>query len=62
MKMLAQLVLERPIYLVADEVYEHIYQAKRDLFCSLLSESRFEYVPSAGTYFQLVDYSAVSSE
>jgi methionine aminotransferase len=38
------------------------YQAKRDLFCSLLSESAFEVVPAAGTYFQLLDYSGWSNE
>lgn len=36
------------------------YQKKRDLFCSLLSNSRFKLTPSAGTYFQVVDYSAIS--
>lgn len=36
------------------------YQQKRDLFCSLMSNSRFTFTPSAGTYFQLVDYSAIS--
>lgn len=38
------------------------YQAKRDLFCSLLEGSPFEVVPSAGTYFQLLDYSGWSNE
>ena len=38
------------------------YQAKRDLFCGLLSSSPFEVVPSAGTYFQLIDYSQWSNE
>lgn len=36
------------------------YQQKRDLFCSLISNSRFKFTPSAGTYFQVVDYSAIS--
>jgi len=35
------------------------YQAKRDLFCDLLADSRFVFTPAAGTYFQLVDYSAI---
>ncbi|MET1078759.1 MAG: pyridoxal phosphate-dependent aminotransferase [Pseudomonas sp.] len=35
------------------------YQAKRDLFCELLAPSRFRFTPTAGTYFQLVDYSAI---
>jgi methionine aminotransferase len=38
------------------------YQAKRDLFNDLLTESRFKIVPSKGTYFQLLDFSAISSE
>lgn len=36
------------------------FQSKRDFFASLLRESRFEVLPSYGTYFQLLDYSAVS--
>lgn len=36
------------------------YQAKRDLFRDGLAKSRFRLLPSAGTYFQCVDYSAVS--
>lgn len=35
------------------------YQAKRDLFCDLLADSRFSFTRAAGTYFQLVDYSAI---
>jgi methionine aminotransferase len=38
------------------------YQAKRDLFCDLLAGSRFSATPSAGTYFQLLDYSNYSNE
>lgn len=38
------------------------YQAKRDLFCSALEGSRFRLQESAGTYFQLLDYSAISEE
>ncbi|MEQ8486127.1 MAG: pyridoxal phosphate-dependent aminotransferase [Pseudomonadales bacterium] len=38
------------------------YQRKRDLFCKLVAGSRFTLVPSAGTYFQLLDYSAISDE
>ncbi len=35
------------------------YQAKRDLFCDLLADSRLCFERAAGTYFQLVDYSAI---
>ena len=38
------------------------YRAKRDLFCDLLAPSKFKIKPSAGTYFQLLDYSEVSDE
>ncbi|TWH76490.1 methionine aminotransferase [Azomonas agilis] len=35
------------------------YQQKRDLFCQQLAHSRFKFVPTAGTYFQIADYSAI---
>jgi methionine aminotransferase len=38
------------------------YQQKRDLFLSLLSGSRWRPVASHGTYFQLLDYSAITNE
>jgi methionine aminotransferase len=38
------------------------YQRKRDLFLSLLEGTRFRPLPSRGTFFQLVDYSAISDE
>ena len=37
------------------------YQHKRDLFCQALAGSRFRLRPSAGTYFQLLDYGSISS-
>ena len=36
------------------------YQQKRDLFCELLEPTGFSLKPSAGTYFQLADYTAIS--
>ncbi len=36
------------------------YQAKRDLFNSAMASSGFKLRPSAGTYFQLADYSTLS--
>jgi methionine aminotransferase len=36
------------------------YQQKRDLFRSLMSESRFKLMPCEGTYFQIADYSEIS--
>lgn len=38
------------------------FQKKRDLIKSALSASRLEILPSNGTYFQLVNYSAISDE
>jgi methionine aminotransferase len=38
------------------------YQKKRDLFFSLIKNSRFKLLPCQGTYFQLADYSAISNE
>lgn len=37
------------------------YQRRRDLFCAALANSRFTLQPSAGSYFQLLDYSAISA-
>jgi methionine aminotransferase len=37
------------------------YQRKRDLFRDGLEASRFRLLPSDGTYFQCVDYSAIST-
>jgi methionine aminotransferase len=36
------------------------YQRKRDHFAALLRDTRLRFAPAASTYFQLVDYSAVS--
>ena len=36
------------------------YQHKRDLFRTGLADSRFRLLPSEGSYFQCVDYSAIS--
>ena len=56
---------------LADYMAEHpehveelpaFYQTKRDLFCDLLAGSRFTFTRAAGTYFQLVDYSAIRSD
>ena len=38
------------------------YQKKRDRFLELIKGSRFKYLPAAGTYFQLLDYSDITSE
>lgn len=38
------------------------YQQKRDLFLSLLKNSRFDFIPSKGTYFQLLNFSKITNE
>ena len=38
------------------------YQAKRDLFLRLIDGSRFRPLPCRGTYFQMLDYSAITDE
>lgn len=38
------------------------YQAKRDQFRALIAPSKFKLLPVKGAYFQLVDYSAISSQ
>jgi methionine aminotransferase len=55
----ADFMAEQPDYPATLPVF---YQAKRDLFCRALAESRFTLKPSAGTYFQLLDYSAISQD
>ena len=50
-------------YLTNPEPYlglSAFYQAKRDLFRTGLAATRLRVLPSEGTYFQCVDYSAVS--
>jgi methionine aminotransferase len=57
-------------YAIADfisnkENYLHLgtfYQEKRDLFAKGLKDSRFKVLPVHGTYFQLLDYSAISGK
>ncbi|MDR0209135.1 MAG: pyridoxal phosphate-dependent aminotransferase [Pseudomonas putida] len=53
---LADYMAEHPQHL--DEL-PGFYQAKRDLFCDLLQDSRFTFTRTPGTYFQLVDYSQI---
>jgi len=37
-------------------------QEKRDFFIDVMKNSKFKPIPSSGTYFQLMDYSAISKE
>jgi len=38
------------------------YQARRDRFLALLEGSRFRPLPCRGTYFQILDYSAITRD
>jgi methionine aminotransferase len=38
------------------------FQRKRDLFLEAIAPSRFSFTPTLGTYFQLLDYSAITNE
>jgi len=38
------------------------YQKKRDLFLNLIKDSRFEFEPSEGTYFQVLNYKKITLE
>ncbi|MFD1062901.1 methionine aminotransferase [Winogradskyella litorisediminis] len=38
------------------------FQQKRDLFLSLIKNSKFKFTPSKGTYFQVLDYSDITDE
>lgn len=52
-------------YMSNPENYLHLgefYQQKRDYFVERVQSSRFKIIPSYGTYFQLLDYSAISDE
>ncbi|MBO6632380.1 MAG: aminotransferase class I/II-fold pyridoxal phosphate-dependent enzyme, partial [Psychroserpens sp.] len=36
------------------------YQEKRDRFLELIKDSRFEFLPSKGTYFQVLSYAKIT--
>lgn len=52
-------------YIQDKTTYEDLgffYQKKRDYFADLIKDSKFKILPSYGTYFQLLDYSNISTE
>lgn len=52
-------------YLQSPKHYENLsyfYQEKRDTFLNLIKDSRFKFSPSQGTYFQVLDFSEITSE
>jgi methionine aminotransferase len=54
----AQFMKNKDVYLNLSD----FYQEKRDKFLSLIKNSRFKALPCRGTYFQMLDYSAISDE
>ncbi len=40
----------------------NFYEQKRDLFLSLIKDTRFEFTPSKGTYFQLLNFKNITDE
>jgi methionine aminotransferase len=55
---LAEYLQEPSHYLELSE----FFQKKRDLFLSLIKDSKFTFQPSKGTYFQVLDYSSITDE
>lgn len=52
-------------YLIQPKRYTELgafYQRKRDLFLNLIKDSQFKFKASHGSYFQLLDYSAITDE
>jgi methionine transaminase len=54
---LADFMRDEPLHALA---LADFYQAKRDLFFDLLQGSRWHGTPACGSYFQLLDYSAIA--
>jgi len=40
----------------------HFYQEKRDFFLKAIQGSKFDFTPTQGTYFQLLDYAKITEE
>ncbi len=55
---IAQMLKEQPSHVTG---LAGFYQQKRDLLVNALQGSRFNILPSKGTYFLLLDYSAIST-
>ena len=54
---IAQMLKEQPSHITE---LANFYQQKRDVLTNALKDSRFTLLPSKGTYFLLLDYSAIS--
>jgi methionine aminotransferase len=57
-KGIADYMQDANTYLGLNDFFQH----KRDLFLSLISDSKFKIKPSQGTYFQLLEYSEITNE
>ena len=57
-KGIADYMQDANTYLGLNDFFQH----KRDLFLSLISDSKFKIKPSQGTYFQVLDYSEITNE
>jgi methionine transaminase len=57
----SQNALATYIPMIEAQELSHFYQNKRDTFQQLLKSSRFELLPSEGSYFQVARYSEVSN-
>ena len=57
----AQHAIAEYLNIVDFSAISKMYQLKRDLFQKELKESRFKLLPCQGTYFQVADYSAIST-
>jgi methionine aminotransferase len=55
---IAQMLKEQPLHITE---LAGFYQHKRDVLINALQDSRFTLLPSKGTYFILLDYSAIST-
>jgi methionine aminotransferase len=55
---IAQMLKEQPSHITS---LASFYQKKRDVLVNALKDSRFTLLPSKGTYFLLLDYSAISA-
>lgn len=59
---IAQVTLAKYLKVVDVNKLGAFYQQKRDYFSQLIASSRFELLPSEGSYFQTVRYSSISNE
>jgi methionine aminotransferase len=57
-KGLADYMQDADTYLKLGEFFQH----KRDLFLSLIANTKFTFKPAQGSYFQVLNYSAISDE